>query len=321
MIFPPAQDLGVVVFLAWRDLPFLRRLLAGVCLLLLGLALQAATWRFWPGLPFLLGGTLLFLVRGFDNRIDFGKFDPALQWESVPWEKLDQLVEHDRRMARWDRSALDITNGLGLCVLLLFAVPVGMIALGTQGSLQILLLDALVLLVPHWLTGTRAVMRQPSLMLKADLIRTLVETGPLDPARHTPQLLMLLKGEPRIPDDLKLKVALREPSPEFLGLYGQLVINRVQGTPYPYFYVVLVAKPNAGLRELSRQYRAPDKLVSELKVQSDVDVLVIRQQTTKTSGYHTDPRTVQQILSEGLRLAEAWTAAPSPPGQPLSTAR
>ncbi|MCL4178978.1 MAG: hypothetical protein KJ072_14700 [Verrucomicrobia bacterium] len=311
MIFPPAQDRGVVVFLVWNNLPFARRLILGAILLLVGLAVQAVTWLFWPGLPFLAAGTLLFLVRGFDNRVDFGKFDPALQWENVPWEKLEQLTEHDRRMARWDRSALDITNNLGRFVLLLFAIPVGFIAFNSRGPLRMLLLDALVILVPHWITGTRGVMRQPNLMLKADLIRNLVASGALDPARHTPQLLMLLKGEPKVPDDLKFKVTLAGQSPQFLGVYGQLVINRVQGKPYPYFYVVLVAKPGAGLRELSREYLPPPKLLGELKVQSDVEVLVVRQQTTKTSGYHTNPRTMQLILAEGLRLAEAWTSAPT----------
>jgi hypothetical protein len=297
--------------MVWNDLPFARRLILGTLLLWVGLAVQAVTWLFWPGLPFLAAGTLLFLVRGFDNRIDFGKFDPALQWENVPWDKLEQLAEHDRRMASWDRSALDITNNLGRFSFLLFAVPAGFIAFNSRGPLQLLLLDALVILVPHWITGTRGVMRQPTLMLKADLIRKLAASGGLDPSHHTPQLLMLLKGEQKIPSDLKLKIALRDQPPQFLGLYGQLVINRVQGKPYPYFYVVLVAKPGAGLRELSREYRPPPKLLGELKVQSDVEVLVIRQQTTKTSGYHTNARTMQLILSEGLRLAEAWTSAPT----------
>jgi len=311
MIFPNNQDRQVVVFLVGKNLTFSRRLACGIALLLVGLSLQTITLQFLPGLPFLLIGTLLFLVRGYDNRVDFGKFEPDAQWERVAVNKLEQLVEHDRRMARWDRSALDVTNGLGAFVLLLLAVPLVLVAAQTQGALRILLLDALVLLIPHWLTGTRSVMRQPTLMLKAGILRQLLDDAAPLLTPHTPEFLMLLQGPRKIPADVKLKVTLESQPPEFLGLYGQIVINRVQGKPYPYFYVVLVTKPNAGLRELGRQYRPSNKLILEFKTQSEVEVLVLRQQTTKTSGYHTKPATMRRILAEGLQLAEQRSCQPS----------
>jgi hypothetical protein len=311
MIFPNNQDRQVVVFLVGKSLAFNRRLAFGITLLLVGLSLQTITLQFLPGLPFLLFGTLLFLVRGYDNRVDFGKFEPDAQWERVALDKLEQLVEHDRRMARWDRSALDVTNGLGALVLLLLAVPLLLAAIQTQGPMQILLLDALVLLIPHWLTGTRSVMRRPTLMLKAGILRQLLDEAAPLLAPHTLELLLLLQGPRKIPADVKLKVTLESQPPEFLGLYGQIVINRVQGKPYPYFYVVLVAKPNTGLRELGRHYRPSNPLILEFKTQSEVEVLVLRQQTTKTSGYHTKPATMRQILAEGLQLADQRISQPS----------
>jgi hypothetical protein len=311
MIFPNNQDRQVVVFLAAKNLAFSRRLAFGIALLLIGLSLQTITLQFLPGLPFLLIGTLLFLVRGYDNRVDFGKFEPDAQWERVALNKLEQLVEHDRRMARWDRNALDVTNGLGAFVLLLIAVPLVLAAGQMPGPPRILLLDALVLLTPHWLTGTRAVMRQPTLLLKAAILRQLLDEAAPLLTRHAPELLMLLQGPQKIPADVKLKVNLDGQPPEFLGLYGQIVINRVQGKPYPYFYVVLVTKPNVGLRDLGRQFRPSNKLVLEFKTQSDVEVLVLRQQTTKTSGYHTKPATMRQILGEGLQLADQRNSQPS----------
>jgi hypothetical protein len=256
---------------------------------------------------------LLFLVRGFDNRVDFGRFEPDAQWERVELGKMEQLLNHDRRMSRWDRSALDVTNGLGVVVLLLLALPLVLLAANTQGQLRVLALDALVLLVPHWLTGTRSVMRQPNLILKAKLVRDLLDTAAPSLAGLKPELLLLLQGNLKIPADLKLKMAFEGQAPDFLGLYGQVVINRVQGKPFPYFYVVLVARPNAGLRELERQYHAPDNLVAEFKVQPDVEVLVLRQHTTKTSGYHTKPDTMRQILAEGVQLArQIGVGSPQP---------
>ena len=97
MIFPTNQDRQVVVFLVAKNLAFGRRLAFGIALLVVGLSLQIITLQFLPGLPFLLIGTLLFLVRGYDNRVYFGKFEPDAQWERVALDKLEQLVEHDRR--------------------------------------------------------------------------------------------------------------------------------------------------------------------------------------------------------------------------------
>jgi hypothetical protein len=48
----------------------------------------------------------------------------------------------------------------------------------------------------------------------------------------------------------------------------------------------------------------PEGMTSELKYQGEVEVLVIRQRTTKKSGYHTKPNKAVKIFLEGLRLAE-----------------
>jgi hypothetical protein len=75
--------------------------------------------------------------------------------------------------------------------------------------------------------------------------------------------------------------------------------------------VVLVTKPGFGLRELGRQYHPSKNLILEFKTQSEVEVLVLRQQTTKTSGYHTKPATMRQILGEGMQLAAQRSGQPA----------
>ena len=116
---------------------------------------------------------------------------------------------------------------------------------------------------------------------------------------------MLLKGsDAKIPDDIKFKVDVEGRHPDFLGLYGQVVLNEVQGSSYPYFYVVLVARQGFGLADAHREYKSPRRIISEIKNQGQVEVLVIRQKTTKKSGYHTNPKKSAQIFLEGLELAE-----------------
>ena len=61
----------------------------------------------------------------------------------------------------------------------------------------------------------------------------------------------------------------------------QVCINSVQGNDYPYFYCMLVAKPELGL--LERPLASPPRKVTvERNRQGEVDVVVIRQATTKT---------------------------------------
>jgi hypothetical protein len=118
--------------------------------------------------------------------------------------------------------------------------------------------------------------------------------------------MMLLKGagKTKVPDDVKFKVEISGHHPDFLGLYGQVVTNEVQGSSYPYFYVVLVARRGFGLPEIGRRHAGPSGTVVEIKNQDEVEVLVIRQKTTKKSGYHTPPSRCVEIFMDGLDLAE-----------------
>ena len=89
-----------------------------------------------------------------------------------------------------------------------------------------------------------------------------------------------------------------------MGLYGQVVTNDVNGTSYPYFYVVLVARKGFGLQPVFQAYRPPKKMTKEFKVEDDVEVFVIRQTTSKTSGYHTKNKKMTAILKAGIALAD-----------------
>ena len=57
-----------------------------------------------------------------------------------------------------------------------------------------------------------------------------------------------------------------------------------------------------GLDRVHREFTPPRGFVAEYKTQQDVEVLVIRRRTTKTSGYKTTPAHAATILSAGLQL-------------------
>jgi hypothetical protein len=304
MILPAAEDRAIVVFLVWPSLAPRTRMIASFALIVLGLALQLATGRLLPGIVALVLGNLLLLVRGYDNRVDFGAYDPATEWERVDAKRLEDLRELHRRVRQWDFSLLDVSNVLGAVIFVLVTLGLGAIAWFTRGMARILVIDAMVLLLPHWLTGLRSVLVLPKLMVKVDMIHELLASFRTDLADDRVHTLMLLKGsDTRIPEDVKFKVDPKNHHEDLLGVYGQVVINEVQGKSYPYFYVVVVARKGLGLADACASYVPPDEITTEVEEQDRVEVLVVRQTTTKKSGYHTDLAKAIRILDVGLGLA------------------
>jgi hypothetical protein len=176
---------------------------------------------------------------------------------------------------------------------------------------MILAVDIGVLLLPHWVTGLRGIMTLPNLLLKIKLIRKLLADIEGLIAQHQAEFFMLLKGgETKLPDDVKFRVKIQGQHPDFLGFYGQIVTNTVSSKTYPYLYVVLVAKQGFGLNRSFERYTPSRKIVKEYKEEGDVEVFVIRQHTTRTSGYHTKYKDARRIFLEGLEVAEKSAVEP-----------
>lgn len=303
-LYLPSDQRGVVVFKFWQSLGYDTRLLLSFALIFAGLAIQLYNSSFFPGGLLLIAGNLLLLVNGYDNRINYKKYDPASRWERVDIAKLHELRELDRKIKKWDTSFIDITSVYGVMTFLVLTVLL-ILLLIILNRYYVLILDAMVLLLPHWFTGSRKILRKPRLLQKVNTVERLLKHMEPSLKSHRVELLMLLKGKDRqLPDDIKFKVDIRDRDKDFLGLYGQVVLNLVQGKAYPYFYMVLVAKEGYGLREHFRNYRPPVNVTKEMKREGNVEVLVIRQTTSRTSGYHTSDATMVMLFQEGLQLAE-----------------
>jgi hypothetical protein len=305
VILPVGEDRRVVVFRLWPSLSYYPRLFISFTLIAGGLVFQMLTGSLWVGLAMIFIGNLFLVVSGYDNRVDFKKFDPAAEWERAEVKKIDELIRLERRIKSWDRSVLDVTNFLGALVFLLLIASLVIVAFILDGMSRILAIDAAALLLPHWVTGVRRVLTQPQLMTKARTIQQILDAARNRLGNHHVDLMMLLKGdEARLPKDIKFKVDIQGHHPDFLGLYGQVVLNEVQGSSYPYFYAVLVARRGFGFARAKESYMAPGNITAELKNQGEVEVFVIRQTTTRKSGYHTKPIMATTIFQEALSLAE-----------------
>lgn len=301
-----SADRGIVVFLVWPSLSYGKRLLLSFSLILAGLVIQVLTVSFPAGALPILAGNLLLLVKGYNNRVDFGRYDAAAQWETAEVKKLDELLALDKRIRKWDSSLMDVSNTGGCALFGAVVLGLAIAAFVTLGLARVLVLDAMILLLPHWITGIRSALVLPRLLVKVKTMRELLQDVNPQVKDMRVALMVLLKGkEKRLPDDIKLRISSASQHKDFLGLYAQVVVNEVNGTSYPYLYVVLVAKKGYGLRNAFERHTPGAGMVKEFKIQDDVEVMVIRQETTPRSGYSTDRRTASAIFLDGLSLAQA----------------
>lgn len=307
------EERGIVVFHFWPFMAYGKRLALSLTLIAAGLIIQFLTGSFVAGALLLLVGSVLLCVQGYHNRVEGGGFSPGADWENVEIQRLHDLQELDRKMLRWNRSAMDVTNTLGLITLVVLVAPTAYAVFHYleygfapyPPEVRILLFNALTLLGPHWITGTRRILRLPKMMVKVEALEALLASARREINEDQVTVMMLLRGEAKIPEDVKLRVRIPDAPETFLGMYVQVVTNDVKGTSYPYAYVVLVARQGYGLEAATRDIAPPKGVIKEYKVENDVEVLVIRQHTTKTSGYHTKPAVAATIFSVGLNMAKS----------------
>jgi len=308
MNFLSKSEQGIVIFKILPSIEYQKRMVISFGLIILGISLQIIYYNLFTGILFVLVGSLLQIVTGYDNRIKTGGYRPEAEWQKFDKNKLEEILQFDKRLRKWDRSAIDISNGLGLFTLLVVIAVIlitFIIGINTFNKILIIIsIDTAVLLIPHWVTGIREVLRTPKLLIKIKLIKNLIsDVGSLITDNQI-EYFFLLKGEKvKIPDDIKIRTVFKNQPQDFLGFYGQVVTNTVQGHDYPYFYVVLVAKKGFGLINYYKNFVSMDNIVTSYSEKKDVEVFVIRQDTSITKGYHTKRADVSYVFNEGYKIA------------------
>lgn len=232
--------------------------------------------------------------------------------------------------------------GLGFVAVLIFEFADGGLQadwrfgpVAQGGSLgAIFVVDALTLLVPMWLSGNLSTWQPPNFRMKLDQLMYIYGTVSQSPGYDfQPSLLVAKSGEGSVPLDCKLMVKFKDTDPNFMGIQVQTTVNKVQSSSYPYTYCVLIAKPEFGLIRKAEQVvempppggfsvglfgiiggdanerkeagfaRFMDAVV-ELKREGDVEIAVVRQ-STKGTGYKTDPSEALAVFGVAQALAKA----------------
>ncbi len=313
--FPPPERRDSVRFHFAKNLPYNVRVYLTLVLLVVGFILQLYFMNPLYGLPILLTGIGLVLVKGYDSRVRMKGFNLDPNWKTVSIEKIQEIEDLRKRNKKWDKDALDVSNPLGLfsffifgALALLASVILGELAKDTRVTI-ILAVDTAVIMVPLWFSGMRFILKQPNLIVKVRIILWLnevFESLKQEGEDFRPSLMLSRdKNDKTIPVDARFSVMFPDSPEGFYGLQAQINLNVVQGTSYPYFYCVLASKPGFGMSQYKQEIKSTKKIICEYQEDSRADVLVIRQYTTKKSGYHTKDRQCADILRvalEGGRL-------------------
>lgn len=307
-LFPDPKKQADIKFLLVKRLPYAQRMVLILAFFCVGIFVELF-FNFWMGCLLLGTGTALSLIKGYHPK-------PRLQgrekWNQVTPDEFQKVLNKQKQINRWDIDFFDSSNWLGLGSMI-FLIILGILCFFTgemiaNEALRLYIpFNCGVLLLPHWLFGSREYLKKDQLMIKIKFLQKIlnklktpddVQTLPMMSTRKTQQ-------DQDVPMDVRLMIRALAGPPTFLGLQVQISINTVQGHAYPYLYCVLIAKPESDLfKETIIKKFHHKKIILEKNNSHDVDVLVIRQLTSKTSGYHTNPRAALRVIDASLDLLE-----------------
>ncbi|WP_010244327.1 hypothetical protein [Acetivibrio cellulolyticus] len=310
--FPPPEKQSSVRFYVFKSLSYSTRMMLYLLLIAAGFLFQVLMLKVWPGAVFLICATVLNLVRGYDSRVRLNAFHIDSNWTQVDMERIHQIEELDSKTTKWDKDILDISNGRG-SYMFVFIVMVIIITASLFGSspaygtvVKIIITDIIILILPLWFNGIRRILKQGNLGIKVDIIskmekafQTIKKAG----ENFKPALMLSRdKNGNSVPKDARFTITFDNMPADFYGIQAHVNINLIQGASYPYFYCVIAAKTGFGLEKYKSQIPVPQNVVVSFE-KGTAEVIVIRQYTTNTSGYHTKINDCSRIMDTAVKAA------------------
>jgi hypothetical protein len=285
--------------------PRLRSALSFI-LVMIGYALQVTGHNFFIGLPFLIGCFLINLIKGISIK---GETAPEYVWEEVTPERIDLVYEHCQKIKKFKSAGMGCFMGLIFGTIFLFSVLAPALT-GKNGilpfSLTIAIIDTIILFAGLFVSGNKSAWMPNNMDVKTTAVRRLISLPVItkDPSLKVAPFLEIGKTKTgSFPHDTRMLVRFTDAPESFIGVQGQISINNVKSTAYAYFYTVIIAKHDFDLFKKLSQPELRDITIENKKTE-EVDVVVIRQTTTKTSGYYTDDKVQNYILENSISLAK-----------------
>ncbi len=244
----PRMDYAMRLF--WAGL----LIMAGFGLQLLLSPVASALVTLIGSLPLLLAGTLFLLVRGYNLRPQHSLRRGT--WEKTTRDRFARLRQLEKEVKSWDESFTDLTCVSGTVALVLLSIGILVLWMlldrssSTRTLAPVLVADAAVLLLPHWITGTRRGWRPVALRQQLDALEialSAIEKYTSPSCQIQPMFEMAGKGDQQVPINARAFIRFPDGPSGLLGMQLQVALNNVQGTSYPYLYAVIVAEKGFSL--------------------------------------------------------------------------
>ena len=301
----------ILSFLLFKKLRYSRRLMLAVGFAVVGLTVQAYSGQVVPGLPFLIISVGLTWASGLQVNAGFQRLNIKGDWVPAGVEELDKLLAIYKRSRNWDDTVFEISNALGFglfLVILFFLVVLKLFAN------DILFYDAIVLIALQWFIGWRSYIYRNRPIRMAAHLKMVLEKFPklyedkkYNSAKFGLQMHVVGNEERKEPRDIKLSISWSQGPEYFYGVQGQVVLNNVRGTLYPYFYTIVLCKAGFHLDELTQGVAIPERVIRETKTKDNVDIVIFRQDADFS--YTTQLSTSVFILHCAMEAAEKFLQA------------
>lgn len=296
-----------VSFRMFPGMPDLIRYLFVAVLIIGGFAIQTNYDFIIPGIICLFCASLLLMFRGIDKRIFQYTVSDNNEWIKTEKKNIQDMLRIVKELQSWDKNIFEVSNLPGC--LFFFAVCAILVIMIFSGINQIVVIDAFALFIPFFMSGMLRADAKPPIMIKTEnvvMVATYLRNkyNGYDYSYYT--LLSPVKNKKKpAPKDIKLRINPPAQSEKFLGIYSQCSLNNVSGTFYPYVYFVIVFKKGYDLEEKIKEILGSShNITREYTKTVDAEVLVIRQTTSKTSGYHTKDKNIYSLLDYTLKVYE-----------------
>ncbi len=284
------------------------RSVVSIMFIVIGYLFQLTSKNILAGFPFIIACLILNLMK----NVSVKRVRPKdLNWQEVTPDRIDQVLEQCERIKKFrSHNAVSAVVFFVIVVFFLSFVTPFLIHMFARLPFPLIaaVVNAVILFLGLALSGRRSAWMPHALDIKTKIVKRMIESPLIkdDPALQViPYLEMGETVNGSFPNDTRLLLRFTGAPKEFIGLQGQISINSVKSRNYPYFYVVVIARPEFNLfGKYKRQ--TLDKIVVERKKTGEVDVIVIRQKTTKTSGYHTNEATQDYILETGIKVVKEF---------------
>lgn len=304
------------------ELNFKHRALLSFLLGFFTLVLQTSGVSFFIWAPTLIFAAALIWVKSVKIKEDFS--GRKREWREVTIKEFEKAFEKAKK-ARKLSSMSFVSRVMVVFISGIFSlifIPFFLTASFFEKGFFYLFLDTAVIFLAVFLSGRRKIWSPIDLYLKLDALIVAYNTAKKEMGFVlSPQFLIKRdkKGK-MLPVDAKFLVRGQDAPDWMIGLQFQVSVNVVQNRRYPYLYSVIILKSgtlsemlNTG--EKKGKVRAStmetfknlcgkenSKIIIEGEINPDVDVVIIRQRTTKSGGYYTNKRTIERIVNYSLGI-------------------